>query len=228
MSAPPEGAGRRRSRGDAARRQVRLPHPAPGHLRRLSAGARPSPRRPRKRRRRSLTTPRRRFLVRQSSNYQINAPRGRSCPAHWKARLRSSPAAPRHRRRHRAPAGAETAPRSRSTIRRRSTGRGGGRADHQEDGGEAVLAPRRCQRANGPAKIAAAARDAFGRIDILVNNAGVLDVATLPAMRPGAFPRKSSAVNVFGVAAMTRRRRRPTCLTAGPRDQHLVDRRARG
>jgi NAD(P)-dependent dehydrogenase (short-subunit alcohol dehydrogenase family) len=42
----------------------------------------------------------------------------------------------------------------------------------KEDGGEAVLAPGDVSAKDGPAKIAAAAHDAFGRIDILVNNAG--------------------------------------------------------
>ncbi|HZF35595.1 MAG TPA: glucose 1-dehydrogenase [Candidatus Angelobacter sp.] len=73
----------------------------------------------------------------------------------------------------------------------------------KEDGGEAVLAPGDVSAKDGPAKIAAAARDAFGRIDILVNNAGVLDVATLPDATPEHFE-KVFAVNVFGVAEMTR------------------------
>jgi len=73
----------------------------------------------------------------------------------------------------------------------------------QEDGGEAVLAPGDVSAKDGPAKIAAAARDAFGRIDILVNNAGVLDVATLGDATREHFE-KVFAVNVFGVAAMTR------------------------
>jgi 3-oxoacyl-[acyl-carrier protein] reductase len=73
----------------------------------------------------------------------------------------------------------------------------------KEDGGEAVLAPGDVSAKDGPAKIAAAARDAFGRIDILVNNAGVLDIATLGDATPEHFE-KVFAVNVFGVAAMTR------------------------
>jgi 3-oxoacyl-[acyl-carrier protein] reductase len=73
----------------------------------------------------------------------------------------------------------------------------------KEDGGEAVLAPGDVSAKDGPAKITAAARDAFGRIDILVNNAGVLDIATLGDATPEHFE-KVFGVNVFGVAAMTR------------------------
>ncbi len=73
----------------------------------------------------------------------------------------------------------------------------------KEDGGEAVLAPGDVSAKDGPAKIAAAARAAFGRIDILVNNAGMLDVATLGDATPEHFE-KVFAVNVFGVAEMTR------------------------
>jgi len=73
----------------------------------------------------------------------------------------------------------------------------------REDGGEAVLAPGDVGATDGPAKIAVATRDAFGRIDILVNNAGVLAVATLGNATTEHFE-KVFAVNVFGVAAMTR------------------------
>src|SRR5215468_180638 len=71
----------------------------------------------------------------------------------------------------------------------------------EEEGGEAALAPGDVGAKDGPAKIAAAAREAFGRIDILVNNAGVLDIATLNDATPQHFE-KIFAVNVFGVAAM--------------------------
>jgi 3-oxoacyl-[acyl-carrier protein] reductase len=73
----------------------------------------------------------------------------------------------------------------------------------KEEGGEAVLAPGDVSAKDGPARIAAAAREAFGRIDILVNNAGVLDIATLGDATTEHFE-KVFAVNVFGVAAMTR------------------------
>jgi 3-oxoacyl-[acyl-carrier protein] reductase len=73
----------------------------------------------------------------------------------------------------------------------------------KEEGGEAVLAPGDVSAKDGPAKIAAAAHDAFGRIDILVNNAGVVDIAALADATPEHFE-KVFGVNVFGVAAMTR------------------------
>ena len=52
-------------------------------------------------------------------------------------------------------------------------------------------------------KIVDATASRFGRIDILVNNAGVLDVAPLGDASPEHF-QKVFAVNVFGLAEMTR------------------------
>ena len=75
--------------------------------------------------------------------------------------------------------------------------------DIKEAGGEAVLAPGDVSAKDGPAKIAAAAREAFGRIDILVNNAGVLDVAALADATPERVE-KVFAVNVFGLMEMIR------------------------
>jgi 3-oxoacyl-[acyl-carrier protein] reductase len=73
----------------------------------------------------------------------------------------------------------------------------------KEEGGEAVLAPGDVSVKDGPAKIAATTRAAFGRIDILVNNAGVLEAAALGDATREHFE-KVFAINVFGVVEMTR------------------------